>query len=185
VKEIFKKIAGFEDYSVSNFGTVKRDIDSSNHKRAGQVLKHIVDKAGYHWVSLSKSKVKKRCAVHRLVLTTFVGGRPSQSHQCNHKDCNKSNNHPSNLEWVTPRENTVHAVKNGLKKGVRGECNNLSKLKAGEVWLIRKILSSNAMVNRKQKTGFLTTKQLAEMFSIHERTIFRIASNSVWNGVSG
>ena len=32
----------------------------------------------------------------------------------NHIDCNKKNNNISNLEWVTAKENTQHAVKNGI-----------------------------------------------------------------------
>ena len=35
--------------------------------------------------------------------------------QINHIDGNKTNNHISNLEWVTNRENREHAIENGLK----------------------------------------------------------------------
>ena len=37
----------------------------------------------------------------------------------NHIDCNKQNNKVSNLEWVTAKENTQHAVKTGLMSPTR------------------------------------------------------------------
>ncbi|UCF55879.1 MAG: HNH endonuclease, partial [Deltaproteobacteria bacterium] len=50
--------------------------------------------------------------VHRLVAEAFIGSCP-EAHEINHKDCDPSNNHVSNLEWVTRKENIAHAVKMG------------------------------------------------------------------------
>lgn len=45
--------------------------------------------------------------VHRIVCAAFHG---ANWHLCvNHKDLNKQNNAPDNLEWVTYRENVAHA----------------------------------------------------------------------------
>lgn len=51
--------------------------------------------------------------IHRMVAETYL---LDKSIQVNHKDGNKYNNHISNLEWVTNRENQIHAHKIGLKK---------------------------------------------------------------------
>lgn len=51
--------------------------------------------------------------VHRLVAEAFLGG-PQPDLEVNHKDGNKSNNHWSNLEWVTQESNRAHAVRTGL-----------------------------------------------------------------------
>ena len=46
---------------------------------------------------------------HRVVYRWFHGKIP-KGYYINHKDGNKHNNHPSNLEAVTPSENTLHAI---------------------------------------------------------------------------
>ena len=45
---------------------------------------------------------------HRLVCEAFHG-RPPTDHVCNHKDGDKRNNTPGNLEWCTQAENQQHA----------------------------------------------------------------------------
>jgi len=61
---------------------------------------------------------QKRMRVHRLVAETFINN-PMNKPYVNHKDGNRINNNVINLEWVTPSENTQHAVNIGLfKSGV-------------------------------------------------------------------
>lgn len=50
--------------------------------------------------------------VHQLVALAFLG--PAHGRQVNHKDGDKENNHRSNLEYVSHRENLYHAMETGL-----------------------------------------------------------------------
>jgi len=50
--------------------------------------------------------------VHRLVAEAYIPN-PDGLPMVNHLDCNPMNNHVSNLEWCTARENTLHAIKHG------------------------------------------------------------------------
>ncbi|MEW6726901.1 MAG: HNH endonuclease [Bacillota bacterium] len=59
-----------------------------------------------------------------MVALAFVtNDDPIVRTEINHKDGNKSNNHYSNLEWVTRSENNLHAFKLGLRRRLRGILN--------------------------------------------------------------
>ena len=68
-------------------------------------------KTGYVRVSIGN---KSKGLVHRLVAETFIPN-PNNKPMVNHIDGNKTNNHISNLEWVTNAENVKHAFT--LKRG--------------------------------------------------------------------
>jgi hypothetical protein len=72
----------------------------------------------YLAVDLILKGKRKMPKIHRLVSIYFVEN-PNDKPQVNHKDGNKLNNHFNNLEWVTPKENTQHAWKNGLCESTR------------------------------------------------------------------
>lgn len=57
--------------------------------------------------------------VHRCVAEACLQ-KDSEDLQVNHKDGNKSNNHISNLEWCTAKENVQHSYDTGLKKAIKG-----------------------------------------------------------------
>ena len=97
-EEIWKYIANYDNYEVSSFGRVR-------NKKTGRILKQ-ANMGGYYGVGLSKIKTKT-FQVHRLVTETFIINPQNKAH-VNHKDKNSLNNHLSNLEWNTPKENNIH-----------------------------------------------------------------------------
>ena len=118
--EVWKDVVGFEDYyEVSNTGKVRRKKGKTVYKdgriaRFSQtVLKPSVFKKGYLMVFLSVKSKKKAKSVHRIVAEAFIPN-PENKETVNHIDCDKTNNHVSNLEWMTNRENTIHGTENGL-----------------------------------------------------------------------
>ena len=125
-------------YEVSSIGRV-RDSQTgyifmpSNH-RQGYLMVRLLKENGRYWE-------RKTLFIHRLVMYAF---KPLDSFEkmlkltVNHKDGNKRNNLPSNLEWVTLRENISHSVRTGLSKKNRlcGEDNVLNKYPES---LVRKV----------------------------------------------
>ena len=108
-KEIWKPVVGFEGlYQVSNLGRIM-----SFHKTRGRILKPYQGgyRKGYLVITLVRDGMKKKELVHTLVLEAFVCKRPI-GYQCNHINSNKQDNRLENLEWVTPKENSEHVIKN-------------------------------------------------------------------------
>lgn len=99
-------IDGIEtNYSVSNEGEVKND--KTNRKMT------LGFHQGYRTVGLKVNGKNKGLRVHRLVANAFIPN-PEKKPYVNHIDGNRGNNKLENLEWVTPSENTQHAVRIGL-----------------------------------------------------------------------
>lgn len=88
--------------------------------RNGRKLKHQICKHGYHRVWVIRKSDGKRfgSGIHRLVAMAFLPNHENKS-SVNHMDCNKSNNHVSNLEWCNHKENMRHAHANGLVRAGR------------------------------------------------------------------
>jgi hypothetical protein len=81
--------------------------------KSKRILKQQVDGNNYRLVSIMG--IGGRVRVHNLVAETFIGKKPFGS-QVNHKDGNKGNNTPENLEYISQKENLRHAFRTGLMK---------------------------------------------------------------------
>lgn len=107
--EEWKWIEGYEGtYKVSNYGRM------ANFK--GE-MSLIVDNNGYCKINLCKEGNVKRYLVHQLVAKAFCEGY-KEGLVVNHKDLDKTNNHYSNLEWITQKENVIHYYQNKDKLAI-------------------------------------------------------------------
>jgi hypothetical protein len=114
--EIWMPVFGYEKlYEVSTLGRVKR-LPSGLYSD-GHIIKSKAARGGYLQVGLCKDNKVWNAKIHRLVALTFILTSDSNK-QVNHIDGNKQNNNVDNLEWITAKENTHHAIKLGLRKGV-------------------------------------------------------------------
>lgn len=94
----WKRIPGFERYSVSTDGQVK------SHHGKEKILVQSDNGNGYKKVYLSMPYEKRNMFVHRLVALAFIPN-PNNLPFINHKDENPSNNNVDNLEWCDQKYN--------------------------------------------------------------------------------
>lgn len=78
------------------------------------------DKHWYLRVNLYKNWKSKTSKIHRLVAEAFME-RLEWRNIINHKDFNKQNNHISNLEWCTIKENNIHSYTKPDRKRARAQ----------------------------------------------------------------
>lgn len=98
------KIKDFTNYSISEFGDVRND-------KTGRILAKPITKGGYVQYGLRENGKVHKLYSHRLVAKHFLS-KVEGKDEVNHIDEDKQNNHFSNLEWCTTRENANHGTRN-------------------------------------------------------------------------
>ncbi|HET8685991.1 MAG TPA: HNH endonuclease signature motif containing protein [Methanosarcina sp.] len=151
----FKTIPHYPNYEVSKEGLIR-------NKSKGTFMKWVDNGKGYKSVKLYNSDTPKGryCLVHRLVMSTY---NPIDGFMdVNHIDGNKSNNHLSNLEWITKSDNTRHAHLTGLFK---------NKLSIENVKDIKGLL----------KNSKYNYTEIGKLFGVGHATIWKIANGILYD----
>ncbi len=148
-----------------------RHNDYLTRVRNGKEKTQSVSNTGYKTVSICNGGLVKRCSVHRLVAMCYVPN-PLNLPEVNHKDGDRFNNHFSNLEWVTRKDNALHSTR-VLGKN-RGSLSGTAKLTEEGVRIIKQMLDK----------GHSQT-EIAKIFYVTNHAIFRIAKGYNWKHVTG
>lgn len=172
-QEIWKPIKDFDgQYLISNQGRLKslRTIRVHGNRKLTQFKEKVMNpsksKAGYCYATLSD---RKKYLIHRLVAAAFLSPIPGK--ECvNHKDCNKSNNTISNLEYCTPKENTQHLIESGYS--FKGSSSPSSKLHEKDIITIFNLRSKGR-----------TYQQIASIFNVDQSLIGKIITRKLWSHV--
>jgi hypothetical protein len=184
--EEWRPVAGWEQsYEVSSHGRLKgiRCIGQFPHPR---IIRCSTSPNGYRQSALHFRKQKKYVQIHTLIAEAFLGPRP-EGMTVNHKDGVKTNNHYTNLEWKTPRENTQHAHDTGLcgpllpkriiekrepRPFMTGTSNWLAKMNPEKVVIAREL----------HKSGF-GYREIGKRFGVSGSCILSICDRKTWKDV--
>lgn len=119
----FRVVPGVPYFAVSERG----EVYSLRINKLATISKQ---KTGYRTVAVGIEGKTKTFYVHRLVAVAFIPipeevlaetDRP----EVNHKDGDKDNNTKENLEWVTSKQNSDHALASGLTNHRKVKARNL------------------------------------------------------------
>jgi len=206
LNEIWKKIKGFEDYSVSNLGRIK----SFKLNKNGTILKpRLNTKNGYLRIGLSMNNKRYNKLIHVLVYETFNEYNLKISESVHHIDENKINNNLPNLKKFNKFDHISYHKKG--KKLSENHKNKISK-NNGHGMLNKKHLDetkfkmSQIAKNRIPKKGedigtsklkendiieikYLlkftkyTLKKISRIYNVGLSTIYDIKSEKTWKHV--
>jgi hypothetical protein len=167
MKEQWRNIYGVKgEYRVSNMGRVK-----SFNRIEPMIMKQMVKNNGYLSVSFRDgNNIVRPVLVHRLVAMCFCSGWKPEL-QVNHIDGNKKNNHATNLEWVTPKVNTRHALDTGLYNA-KGEKHWGCRFTEKDIYEIREL----------SKSG-LSSNEVAIVYGVTRQYIRRIVRKELWRHI--
>jgi len=103
--ELWKKHPDYAGIEVSSFGRVR--------SVKGHYYKSRHDKDGYLIIQFRMNGKRVDKKVHRLVAQAFIPN-PNDLPEVNHKDCDRTNNNASNIEWCTRSYNNQYREKFGI-----------------------------------------------------------------------
>lgn len=166
--EDWKPVAGEPTCVVSSLGRVKKLRHRITYKdgRTFERAERLMDprpKQGYPAVDLH---IRGRTCIHTLVAEAYIGPRPDWARTVNHKDGDKLNNTPANLEWASYAENNRHARLTKLNNQ-HGERCNLTTFGDDKVDAIRLLWP----------TRRFTQKELGALFDMSEGHVYEIVAN--------
>lgn len=93
--EVWKPAHNFPAYVCSTEGRIK-------NIRTQRIQKPTPNSKGCLKVSMYRDKKRYTMKIHRVIAETFLGAHPEMD--VRHKDGDRSNNRPENLEWCTRSE---------------------------------------------------------------------------------
>lgn len=149
------------EYFIDSQGDVYSKSKYNSRGKLKKKTKTLNKKRGYYYVRT----IAGNYSVHRLVATAYVPNLENKP--CvNHKNSNKLDNRADNLEWVTHKENTRHAIESGRVPDYK---NTKYRFKYSDD-VCRKVI-------QKVKSG-MTYKQAGETYDMPYSTVAHLIRGS-------
>jgi len=160
---MMRKIPSFPAYSACSNGFIWR---------YGRIVKPRLNRPdGYLSIKPSMNGLQRDAYVHRLVCEAWHGPCPSGK-ECRHKDGNRLNNAPSNLEWADHGDNLADRKVHGTM--YQGEAHHLAVLNASLVREARSLARQGIPV-----------PTIANLIGIKTSTVFNAVVGRTWAHVPG
>ena len=126
---------------------------------------------GYLRVGIVHDRKMYHKRIHRLVGEYFIDN-PHKYDIIHHIDNDKTNNHYTNLKWVTSKENSKYAKEDGLI--LTCEKHNMAKYTNDEIKFVCALLES----------GLYDVSEISNITGIGKPVIYNICNNKQWCPIS-
>lgn len=120
---------------------------------------------------------------HTLVALKYIGRPPTDKHEIDHLDENKSNNHYSNLVWRTHGEN----IRESYRRGNRG--NWMKRIREVRIGSVHTLETRLKMSNAKKKpvvytcngvdTVFESIQDVTDGFGVYRKKVYLCIKNGL------
>lgn len=171
---LIKDIAGYEGkYCVDIYGNVYSYLSRGCRNKRLKIpkeLKQFQDYRGYKYINFG-TKPGRRFCVHRLVMQTFSPSKDSSCTQVDHINNIKWDNRLSNLQWLTPKENSNRKHIHGTM--LQGEVHPKAVLNPEKVRYIR----------QRYALGNTSHKKIANELGVCKRTVGDVLRGTFWKHV--
>jgi hypothetical protein len=154
-------------YKVSDIDGVIINDDS------GHIMKHQINKYGYHVVLLSVAGKPMTMLVHRLVAMAYIPN-PENKRTVNHKTGDKNKNSVTDLEWATDKENVDHAWNTGLCRHRSGEDIGNNVYTSNQIHEVCKMIEN----------GEISNILISHQTGVRENIISFIRRGKLWRDIS-
>lgn len=135
----------FNRYSITPYGAVINKDTRHVLKSREMKNSHGSYLQGYQLIDIyDDDSIKHSMLKHRLVAETYIPN-PDNLPTVNHKDGDKSKNDYTNLEWMSFRDNNIHAIDNGLTHRAICESHQNASLSNDEVRHICELLEKGCL----------------------------------------
>ena len=164
-------------YEASDTGVIRST-------RTGKALSVSVSASGYERVSFQVDCVRRDVRVHRAICEAWFGPIPDGM-VVNHKDADKRNNRPDNLEVVTHAQNMQHSVSLGLHaSGARNGAHTMpERRRRGSENGSSKLTEADVIEIRAARERGVSLSALARQFGVDKSLIGQISRRVTWTHI--
>lgn len=172
VEAAYVPVPGLPHTYVTTAGDVYSDMPSTRNRTGMHRLRPADNGRGY----LRVVRLGRNYCVHNLVAAAFHGPKPVGL-EVNHRDGDKGNNRPENLEYVSRAENMKHCHRIGLGRPPRGERHGQARLSEPDARALRAEYAALA-VNGRLPHG--ESRRLQQAYGVSESLVTSIGKGRLW-----
>lgn len=172
MREVIYNVHGI-DYFVREDGKIF-STKNTGAAKYHQEIKQRLNADGYPTITCGLTNHRKAARVHRIVAMAFIPNpNPEILTEVDHIDCDRENNHVSNLRWISSYDNKSRVPRELRSEVTKGSKNGRATFTEDQIIEMRRLYDSKEM----------TIAEIAKKFNSYWSTINNIVKRLTWTHV--